>query len=172
MLKKNIIPAALLLALWSAALGFAPASAVSTVNFGEVINVNTTNPTTLPDIQVKTSQNLLMNVNNNVGCPIVFSIPDAKLQYQLDVAQGDTYYVDVAQLPNIVTKYNVLDSTGNVISQGQIIKTDVASDLLAVDLSRIINYQTGYRAPTKPEPVYSPPVRRAPARQMPVRGFW
>lgn len=131
-----------------------------------LINVNTPAQTMLPNINVTQREDLVMDLNNNLGVPLVFEVPDMGIARPLAPAESQSNFLDVASMPKPVVPYTIRDTCGNVISAGNIVITDfLAFEPLNLDLN------TAYQAETKPQPVYyeTPP---APSSGEYIRGYW
>jgi hypothetical protein len=167
-MKKRWIAPALLAAC---VVGGVTASPSEAAYIGAALNVNTATPArTQPPIQMTTQDKLALDVNNNLQTPIVFEIPELGLQRPMGVGQDETMYIPAANLESPVTPYRVRDTSGNVLTTGTIVLTDMPS-IAAADLSSIINYSTAYAVDAKRPPVYYQSAPSSTPRRY-IRGYW
>lgn len=168
MLKKSRKQLALTASgvLLTAAIGVISGLPGYAANTAAVLNVNTACPTNLPDIYVSQKDDLLVDVNNNLGTPVTFSVPDIGIRTALIPGTDKTHMFDISAMPGNVVPYQILDANGCPITNGRIVITDVC-ELPALNL----NLNTHYQAETKPQPVYYQKPAPQPKSDY-VRGYW
>jgi hypothetical protein len=139
-------------------------------NISATINVNSAGvQSTLPTIQARASEDLLLDVNNNLATTVFLEVPDLGIRYPVEAVSDQTFFFDLAQMPSDNVAFLVRDANGNILSNGQIAINDLEAVEMA-SLDSIINYSTAYEAEAKPQPVYYDRGRTE-SRQF-IRGYW